>query len=581
MSNANDVDNSRVPNFFPGNGLGNKISNPFYGIPMTFLPLNVEQQIYWAEHFLMRFGFYRTVLSRVSNYFITALKIECDDSEAKRTYQEIFEQMHWKQVLAMTGLNLLAYGNVFATIAQGFDRFVKCPNCPRITNIDKTDDYEFTKEGHYILTCPACHKKGTHQVIDKPTKDLDRLQVIFWNPREIKVRFDHTTNSAEYYWEIPELYSTKVTGVNNKFFSKKTPKPIYDAIYNKKMLAFNSKNFIHLKVPTPVGIPSEGKSIPFCIYMFDDFFMLKVLERYNQSIMFEDIVPFRVFSMAREGSSNNQINPIIHQNASQWQASIKNMIQQHRQDPGGYAMFPFQFQYEHLGGDGTKLAPTELIQNTIGNILNALNIPQELYTMTLQTQAMGPALRLFENSWSFMIETYNNLLAEWADIISKIQGLPKAKISLMPVTLADDIERKTIIGQLVSSNSIARSELLNLFGFDYRDQVRKKMEEDEINKDMQEEQQLKDQISQMADAGQGNQSGGTSPGDVLQQAQTLAQQLFPQDGAARRTTLQQLKNSNQTLYAATKAALEELTSGAKSQGLQGAQQQAGQPGGQQ
>jgi hypothetical protein len=569
-------------NFFGGSAGGNRYSNPFYGVPFQFLPLNIEMQLWWANHFLFRFPFYRTVLSRVSNYFITSLKIECDDAEAKKRYVEIFEEMHWKEVLGISGLNLLAYGNLMASIAQGFDRFLQCSveGCKRISNIEKIDEYEFTKEGKYICVCRGCRKKSTHEVIDKPSKDLKRLQVIFWNPREIRVRFDRTTNASEYYWEIPQEYSTKVTAVNNKFFSKKTPKPIYDAIYNKKLLAFNSKNFIHLKIPTPVGIPSEGKAIPFCIYMFDDFFMLKVLERYNQTIMFEDIIPFRVFSMASQGAGNAQINPVIHQSAPQWQKAIQNMIQSHRQDPGSYHTFPFQFQYEHLGGDGKNLAPTELIQNTISNILNALNIPQELYSMTLQTQAMSPALRLFENSWSFMIDVYNNMLDEWADIVSKIQGMPKAKIRLMPVTLSDDIERKSIISQLVSANSIARSELLNLYGFDYRDQVRKKMEEDEINKEMQQEQQVKDQVEQMAQTGvdQGSaQSGGTTPGDVLDKAQQIAQQLFPQDGAQRRAQLQQIKASDATLYAAVKSSLDQLTAGAKSQGVSQAKQQGQQP----
>ena len=579
---TDNIDNSAIPNFFGGGGLSNKYSNPFFGIPFQFLPLNIEMQLWWANHFLFRFPFYKTVLSRVSNYFITSLKIECDDPEAKKKYIEVFEEMHWKQVLAMGGLNLLAYGNMFASIAQGFDRFLQCPTpgCKRITNIEKMDDYEFDKDGKYKVTCPNCKRTNLHEVMDKPSKDLNRLQVIFWNPREIRVRFDRATNASEYYWDIPQEYSSKVTLTNNKFFSKKTPKAIYDAIYSKKLLAFNSKNFIHLKVPTPVGVPSEGKAVPFCIYMFDDFFMLKVLERFNQSIMFEDIIPFRVFSMAPQGSGNQQINPIIHQSAPQWTANIKRMITEHRQDPGGYHFFPFQFQYEHLGGDGKNLAPTELIQNTIGNILNALNIPQELYTMSLQVQAMSPALRLFENSWSFMIDIYNNMLEEWSDIVSKIQGLPKAKIRLMPVTLSDDIERKSIIGQLVSANSIARSELLSIYGFDYRDQVRKKMEEDQINKDMQEEQQLKDQIEQMADAGSGQQQGGSTPGDVLQKAQSIAQQLFPMDAGQRRSKLQEIKASDQTLYSAVKQALEDMTSGAKSQGVQQSKQQAAQPGGQ-
>jgi hypothetical protein len=580
MADLTAIDNNALPpGFFGGGGdMQKRYSNPYYNVSMQFLPLNVDMQLWWAEHFLFRFGFYFSTLKRVSNYFITSLQIECDDPDAKVKYQEIFEELKWKEALFLTGINLLAYGNTFASISQGFDRFLKCPECGRITNIEKINDYEFSKEGKYTRVCPQCKNKGVHEVMDKSSKDVSRLEIIFWRAREIIVRFERTTNAAEYYWNIPAEYATMVTKPNNQFFSKKTPKAIYDAIYNKKLLALNQKNFIHLKVPTPAGVPTEGKAIPFCIYLFDEFFFLKVLERFNESIMFEDIIPFRVFSMAQQGAGNAQINPIIHQSAPQWQAGIKRMIQEHRQDPGAYQMFPFQFNYEHLGGDGTKLAPTELIQNSIGNILNALNIPQELYTMTLQTQAVGPALRLFENSWSFMIDTYNTMLTEWGDIVSKIQGLPKAKIKLTPVTLSDDIERKSVIGQLVSANAIAQSELLKIYNMDFRTQLKQKMEEDQIRKELQDEQALKDQVTQMADAGSGQQQGGSSPSDVLQQAQQLAQQLFPMDAAGRRTQLQQIKATNQTLYAAVKSALEQMTSGAKSQGVQGAKQQSQQGG---
>ena len=200
--------------------------------------------------------------------------------------------------------------------------------------------------------------------------------------------------------------------------------------------------------------------------------------------------------------------------------------------------------------------------------------------MTLQVQALGPALRLFENSWSVLVDTYNSILDQWGDVIGKIRGLPSAKIGLTPVTISDDIERKSIIGQLVSANAIARSELLNMYGFDYREQLRKKMQEDRDAKELQEEEQAKDQLRQLADSGSGQQSGQqpTSPQDVLQQAQQTAQELFPMDAAGRRQKLQELKQTDPTLYGAVKQALEELTSQARSQGASQAQQQAGQPG---
>lgn len=580
--------------FLPGSGRlqTERYTNPFYGVPLQYLPQNMDHMLWWADHFLLRFGFYRSVLSRIANYFITQLTIECDDSQSKERYKDLLEELGWKQVLANAGFNTLAYGNLFASINRGFHRFLVCPKCKKVTSLDKIEDYTFDgKTGKFGYTCLSanCRYKGVHECIDKPSKDVKKTSVTIWNPREIKTRYEDTTGEAEYYWDIPRDYITKVTKKDNKFFSKKTPKVVYDAIIQERMLAFNDKNFIHLKVPIPAGIKTDGRAIPFCIYLFDDFFMLKVLQRFNESICFEDISPFRVIAMSND--SNPAANSILMQSGSQWRASVNKMIEDHRRDPGSYHTFPFPLDYKQLGGQGKNLAPTEMIQQALANILNSLNIPQELYTMNLKSEAAGPSLRLFENSWSFMIDMYNQLLNHWGDVLGKIQGLPPAKISLMPVTLSDDIERKSIIGQLVSSNSIARSELLELFGFDFREQVRKKQEEENITKEEAKKQQDKDQLRQMSNQGildqtqaQGGQPGGLnlgggggSPSDVLEQAQQLAQQLFPLEGSERRQKLQEIKASNETLYAATKSALQQLTTSAKSQGVQASKQQAQQP----
>jgi hypothetical protein len=178
------------------------------------------------------------------------------------------------------------------------------------------------------------------------------------------------------------------------------------------------------------------------------------------------------------------------------------------------------------------------------------------------------------------------------EVLGNIMGLPKAKISLIPITFSDDMERKSVIGQLVSANAIARSELLKLYNFDYEDQIRKKLEEDRIAQDVQTEEQEKQQLAQATQANlmqmlQGQQQqqpggapagggGNMTPQDALAQAQQLAQQLFPMDGAQRRSQLQQIKAQDQDLYAQVKAQLDQLGSQAKSQGLQGAKQQAAQ-----
>jgi hypothetical protein len=345
------------------------------------------------------------------------------------------------------------------------------------------------------------------------------------------------------------------------------------------MLSFNTKNFLHLKLETPTTLRTDGKAIPPCMFLFEDLFMLQTLKKYNEVICYEDIAPFRVISMSPE--SNSAANPILHQNGGIWAASVDEMIDEHRKDPGAYHKFPFPINYQQLGGEGKNLAPVELMENYKNNILNALDIPVELFQMSLKAEAAGPALRLFENSWNVIPNNYNVLLNHLADVIGKILSLPKAKVGLIPISFSDDIERKSVIGQLVSANAIARSELLNLYNFDYEDQLRKKTEEDRIAKDLQIEEQEKDEFAQLNnvniyDVMSANQpqgaAGPATPQDALQQAQDIAQQLFPLDGAQRRSKLQEIKATDQALYATVKSQLEQMTSQARSQGLEQSKQ---------
>ena len=579
-----------------GNHGRDSYDNPYFGLALQYLPRNIDDMIRWASHFLFRFPFYRAALQRISNYFITDLSFACENEKDIAIYKKAFESLKWKSQLANVGLNILSEGNSFTSITPGFQRFLICPECNKVTLINRIENYTFDK-GKFNYTCPACKFKGIHRVADKPIKDVDKLNIVHYAARNIHMRFEETTGASQYFWEMPQDYIQLRKKKNNKFYSKHTPLVIFDCIFAKTplMVEFKNKNFKHLKLSTPAGIRTGGKAVPYCIYMFDAFFMLKVLERFNEVICFEDINPFRVISMASQPVG--QINPILHQDGGQWKDAVDSMITSHRRDPAAYHTFAFPLEFQHLGGDGKTLAPTELIQAAIQNILNALNIPQELYTMELNMQAIGPALRLFENAWSSVVGNYNEVLQHWADVIADLKGLTKATVTLLPTTMADDLQKQNNLMSLMQANAISRTDILKLFGADYEDQVRKRMKEDAFQKQMEEEQQEKDEMAQAnkstlfgqqqqgggaaggAPGAGGNSGGGTgaaaaSPNDVLEQAQELAQQLVGQEPAKIRETLQGIKaQGNQTLYAATKQAIEDLKSQGRSQGAQDVKQQ--------
>ena len=66
--------------------------------------------------------------------------------------------------------------------------------------------------------------------------------------------------------------------------------------------------------------------------------------------------------------------------------------------------------------------------------------------------------------------------------------------------------------------------------------------------------------------------GQGTPQDILQAAQSIAQNLQPMEGAERRQELQKIKAHNETLWSAVKTQLEQMDNGAKSQGLQQSKQ---------
>lgn len=562
------------PLFNTSVGLGaDRYANPYLGIAHRWFPRNIDHMLWWANFLLLRFGFYRSALQRISNYFITSLNIECDDLDAKKKYEEAFEALNWKEILSKGGLDTLAYSNLFLSVTPGFDRFLICPNCKRVSNIKKINDYDFSSKGKYTLKCSSCDYKGIHEVEDKICKDAKNINITSWNPREVLVQYDIASNKSQYFWKIPMDYKNNVLKEKNKFFSKYTPAVVYEALLKDKLLEFNDSNFLHVKFPTPSGLRTDGKAIPLCIYLFDDFFMLKVLQRYDEAITFEDIAPFRVISMAPD--NNPQANSILMQSSNNWRGSVEQMIKEHRRDPGAYHMFPFPLQYQQLAGDGKNLIPAELMAQRVTNILNALNIPQELFNMNLQMQTVGPALRLFENSWSFLIGAYNQILQKIGDVVGALTGLPHAKIGILSTLMSDDMERKSIIGQLVASNSIARSTLLKLYDLDYEEQIREKKKEDKITKEIDEEEAAKEQLRQLSQGPQ--QQGGqqaSTPSDQVEQAQSLAEQIFPLDSAQRRQELQKIKATDITMYGLVKTMLDDLGSQARSQGGQQAKQQS-------
>lgn len=510
----------------------------------------------WANYFLYRFPFLKPALSRVANYFITSLQFENVDEETQKNYKDAFEKCRWKDHLETVGLNLLSVGNEYASFMPSFERHLRCPSCGKIYPIEQIE-YDF-KNGKYYAKCDKCGYKGVMELKDEIIRDPNKLIIKHWPVTEILTRHENTVNHTEYYWNVPANERKKILQDNNKFYSKYTPSIVYQTVKAKKALVFSPSNFLHLKMATPTALMTDGRAVPPTMYLFDEFFMHKVIDRQNEAIAYEDINPFRVISFANENT--NAASPLLTIDGAEWRDAVERAIEDHRKDPASYTIFPFSMKYEQLGGQGKELTPIELLNSRQANILNGLNIPEELYRMNFQAQqVVGPALRLFENSWKCLPSSYDDFLQKWADVISALKGWEKVKVKLQPITMADNIEQKQILMQLASANTIAKSQMLEIYGLDYREQIRKRIDEQLAEQEITQQKQTEQEIKNLATKSIFDSQPTVNPQDVLSQAQDIARQLYPLNAAQRRAELQKIKGINQQLWLQVKHQLDLLT----------------------
>ena len=196
--------------------------------------------------------------------------------------------------------------------------------------------------------------------------------------------------------------------------------------------------------------------------------------------------------------------------------------------------------------------------------------------------------------------------------VSKLKNWENLKGRLQPVTMADDVEKKHIQLQLAAGQQISRQTALAPFGINFRDEIKRVLEEEQYTQEQmarfQEEMSQKQQLQQtFAQGAQGMQpgmqpgmpgqpqpgmpgqpqpgmqpgmpgqpmpaggapppgGGGVTPDDMMLQAEQMAQQLLGMPYEMRKSELLKIKKSNETLHALIISKMESIRQQAKTEG---------------
>jgi hypothetical protein len=588
-----DPTNSSFYDMFTGQG--QQFADPFLLQSSRSFPLTME-----STHDMCLFLYYmnpqyRRSYIRMISHFITRIDFDGEDGDQRerdelRDY--LMDQLDVFGAVHSIGEEWSCYGNGFLRINFPFDRFLidRRSGKPKFYALDmfgSKPQYQY-QTMQYRVPDPTCMRPdGTSErdidlpFMDRPSMDMSRITLRKLDPRYVDLMHSWISGRTRVVYRFEEFF---IKAIKDGFLWQvnETPIGMLRAIRDNQDFLFNEDEVYHFKAPTLSGIANNGMGLPETIANFRALYNVQVYRKIDESVGLDYMLPFRLFSPDFTGA------PSMSEMAdmASWTDFMGEVIKQRRIDPFAMHAIPIPTRYQEAGGNGKSVTPFENIQFADKQLCEATGIPAELWQGTLRVESIPTTLRLFENTFHFILRN-NNALLKW--IVRRIlshQNREQIGVSMQLPSMADDLEERNVYLQLAAGGEITRSKAYRAFGVDDPVQEAKaRMQEDieiqkaqqKIQTEFQREQQLgsMDQIlnSQQQQIGAGAAtpaSGGPPPAtplDILSQAEETAKQwLAIQSDGERAKAMKQVEGSNPNLYYAAKGKMEEFRRQGASQG---------------
>ena len=607
-----------------GHGLGSF----FKSLSKKLYPDNLSSMFDWAAEFWMHQGLYTQTVSKAVRYFMTELVFDTDDGDVEKSYEDYFaKHPEVMEEAAKCGDETIGFGNSFTSVYIPILRRLQCPKCNAVRPYSKIADrvsfdsstLEFKGE------CGNCKKSVAYVRNDlrKSGEDAEP-RVLRWDPKIIKIAYNGFTGRSKISMD-PSKDTTMTTGIRrgDSFYLEDTPWEVIEAVCKNKPVVFNQDNIFHMKEEPPAFLKSyfRGWGMPRFMSDFQTMILILMLDRYNEVILSDYLVPMRVISPSRQtgiGGSPHLSGDLMGQvDFRDIKAPIDNMIAAHRDNPTTIHSAPIHLNYQVMGGEASSLAAVELIEHYEQRFLLNTGFPIEIIRKSMQGSA-APLIgfKLYERTWQHFANGLNAWFTWYGKIVATLKGWDETGIKAMPSSIYEDPQIKGMKLDLAGAGQISMTTALKSIGLSYQDELHKKIAEQELENDYYESAQrnmekrqanmealrttpagaellMREQAQQEQAQGQGGQApppplmggmpgGGTTDNASLDQlnaeAEQMAEELFAMDATMRRSTLINLSKNNDTLHALVKSKLESLEQQVQTQGLSQARAQASQAG---
>ncbi len=467
-------------------------------VSRTLFPKTMGEVIDWSDYMWMHFGRYTNALKNAVRYFLGDFIVSARDNETLggKERAEIYEELTYTykifDILGRVGDEYIQYGNSFTSIEPKIDRKFVCRKCKAISTGDNIPDIGFHDKA-FTGTCPHCGKNGRFKHLDTIDQESP-LSVRFWNPRLICINYCPTTKATEYYLRTSVTWKESFAK-RDRLFILETPYEFLVALEEDKRIKFKPEYFKHLKCPVVSTYEDllGGWGLPLYMNEFEKVIQLQMLERFNEVIISDYTVPFRVIAPPPANGMQPNGDPLMTYNLGDFRSKMLEMIRVHRKNPSDIQVAPFAVQYQILGGEAKQLVPIETIDATIRDLLSSMCVPIEFSEMSMANTGGPPiGLRRFEKVWGTHVSALDEWLQWFCDIRTDLLRKQKITCRLVKSSIYEDDMSREYKVKLAMGGEISKDTGLRALGIDYSVEQLKIM--DEANRQLELDQQNQEEL---------------------------------------------------------------------------------------
>ena len=471
MSLGSDRSGDVTPNLIAAERNYHRYPNQFFDLSQQYMPPTIKELFRWCTFYYYNSPLIGSALKKVSRYPITDLIYEDPKDSVRSVWEDIFDKkLKIKVKLMEVNLDLHVYGNSFVSLHLPTTRILKCPKCRKSAPIQQWK-WRFVSYGFYGQ-CDECNHDGELEVTDRAYKDVSKVKVIRWNPENVEIKYNEYTGTSVYLYTVPRRLRMAIEGGDKDIVSE-MPLIVIQAVKEKKKIKMNPSNFMHMKNAT-LAEQDQGWGKPSIIHVLKDMFYFYTLRRAQEAIALEHIVPFDIIYPM----PNAQMDPYVHSDLGDWKRQVENIIAKHRRDPNFKAVIPIPVGFGRLGGDGKALLLGPELQYLTQTVVGGMGIPQEFLFGGLNWTGSSVSLRTLENDF---IQNRSQLL----DLVYWVKDRVRAWLSCPDIEsmrfadfrMADDIQKNQQLIGLNAQGKVSDQTLLTELGYDYEEEVKKRLEE--------------------------------------------------------------------------------------------------------